>query len=80
MESLERLNKLISYVEKNRDGEIDNQTLSCMAACPLPVLQRLSVLMTGSTLARIYMRLKRLACAADGLRGSKEIVMDIAIK
>ncbi|MDF2938004.1 MAG: hypothetical protein K0Q90_3377, partial [Paenibacillaceae bacterium] len=35
MESLERLNKLISYVEENLDGEIDNQTLSRIAACPL---------------------------------------------
>ena len=79
MESLERLNKLISYVEENLDGEIDNQTLSYIAACPLAVLQRLFVLMTGSTLTE-YVRLRRLACAADDVRGGNEKMIDIAIK
>jgi AraC-like DNA-binding protein len=79
MESLERLNKLISYVEENLDGEIDNKTLSRIAACPLAVLQRLFVLMTGATLTE-YVRLRRLARAADDVRSGKEKVIDIAIK
>jgi AraC family transcriptional regulator len=79
MVSLQRLNELISYVEDNLDGEIENQKLSRMAACPLPVLQRLFVLMTGATLTE-YIRLRRLARAADDLRGGKEKVIDIAIK
>ena len=79
MESLERLNKLISYVEDNLDGEIDHQILSRIAACPLTVLQRLFVLMTGATLTE-YIRLRRLARAADDLRNGKEKVIDIAIK
>ena len=33
MESLDRLNKLISYIEKNLDGEIDTKALSRIAAC-----------------------------------------------
>lgn len=79
MESLQRLNKLISYVEENLDGEIDNQTLSLIAACPLAVLQRLFVLITGATLTE-YIRLRRLACAAQELRGNNDKVIDIAIK
>ncbi|WP_058304169.1 helix-turn-helix domain-containing protein [Gorillibacterium timonense] len=79
MESLERLNKLISYVEENLDGEIDNQTLSRIAVCPLAVLQRLFVLMTGATLTE-YVRLRRLARAAYDVRGGQEKVIDIAIK
>ena len=79
MESIERLNKLISYVEENLDGEIDDQTLSRIAACPLAVLQRLFVLMTGTTLTE-YIRLRRLARAASDVRFGKEKVIDIAIK
>ena len=78
MESLERLNKLISYIEENLDGEIDNKTLSCLAACPLAVIQRLFVLLTGATVTE-YVRLRRLARAADDVRSSKEKVIDIAI-
>lgn len=79
MESLQRLNKLISYIEENLDGEIDNQTLSRVAACPLAVLQRLFVLMTGATLTE-YIRLRRLARAADEVRGNNDKIVDIAIK
>ena len=79
MESLERLNKLISYVEENLDGEIDGQTLSRIAACPLAVLQRLFMLMTGTTLTE-YVRLRRLDRAADDVRFGKEKVIDIAVK
>ena len=79
MDSLQRLNELISYVEDNLDGEVDNQTLSRIAACPLAVLQRLFVLMTGATLTE-YVRLRRLARAADDVRGGKEKMIDIAIK
>jgi len=79
MDSTERLNMLISYVEDNLDGEIENQKLSHIAACPLAVLQRLFVLMTGSTLTE-YVRLRRLAKAADDIRNSNEKVIDIAIK
>jgi AraC-like DNA-binding protein len=73
------LNNLISYVEENLDGEIDNKTLSRLAVCPLAVLQRLFVLMKGATLTE-YVRLRRLARAADDVRSSKEKVIDIAIK
>jgi AraC family transcriptional regulator len=79
MESLQRLNKLVSYVEENLGGEIDNQTLSRIAACPLAVLQRLFVLITGATLTE-YIRLRRLARAADEVRSTNEKVIDIAIK
>ena len=79
MESFERLNKLISYIEENLDGEIDNLILSRIAACPLAVLQRLFVLMTDATLTE-YIRLRRLARAADDVRGGKEKVIDIAFK
>ena len=79
MDSLQRLNELISYVEDNLDGEIDNQTLSRIAACPLAVLQRLFMLMTGTTLTE-YVRLRRLDRAADDVRFGKEKVIDIAVK
>ena len=79
MDSLQRLNELISYIEENLDGEIDSQTLSRIAACPLAVLQRLFVLMTGVTVTE-YIRLRRLARAADDMRGGKEKVIDIAMK
>ena len=79
MDSLQRLNELILYVEDNLDGEINNQKLSLIAACPLAVLQRLFVLMTGDTLTE-YIRMRRLACAADDVRNSKEKIIDIAIK
>jgi len=79
MDSLQRLNELISYIEDNLDGEIDNQTLSRIATCPLAVLQRLFVLMTHATVTE-YIRLRRLARAADDIRSSKEKIIDIAIK
>lgn len=79
MDSLQRLNELISYVEDNLDGEIDNQRLSRIAACPLAVLQRLFVLITGATLTE-YVRLRRLARAANDVRSSKEKIIDIALK
>ncbi len=79
MDSLQRLNELISYVEDNLDGEIDNQRLSRIAACPLAVLQQLFVLMTGATLTE-YVRLRRLARAANDVRSSKEKIIDIALK
>ena len=66
MESLDRLNELISYIEENIDGEIDKKALSLIAACPLSILQRLFVLMTGATLTE-YIRLRRLALAADSV-------------
>ena len=79
MDSMQRLNELISYIEDNLDGEIDKQTLSRIGACPLTVLQRLFVLMTGDTLTE-YIRLRRLARAADDVRSGNEKIIDIAVK
>jgi AraC family transcriptional regulator len=79
MDSLQRLNELISYIENNLDQEIDNLILSRIAACPISVLQRLFVLMTDGTLTE-YIRLRRLARAADDVRYSNEKVIDITIK
>ncbi|MCE5259644.1 MAG: AraC family transcriptional regulator [Chloroflexi bacterium] len=79
MESLNRLNTLISYVEANLDDEIDNQMLSQIAACPLAVLQRFFVLMTNVTLTE-YIRLRRLARAADEVRDTSAKIIDIAVK
>jgi len=79
MENIDRLNMLVSYIEENLDGEIDNQVLSNIAVCPIAVLQRLFVLMIGSTLTE-YIRLRRLDCASVYVCNSKEKMIDIAIK
>ncbi len=79
MEWVERMNRMIGYIEENLDGEIDTDELSRLFLTPYAVIQRMFVPMTGIPLSE-YVRRRRLSVAAQNLRETDMRVLDVAVK
>ncbi len=79
MDWIDGLNNALSYIDRNLDGEISNNEISLIAACPISVFQRFFMLATGITLTE-YIRRRRLSCAAQDLRNTNLKVIDIAMR
>lgn len=79
MEWVERMNRMIGYIEENLDGEIDADALSRLLLTPYAVIQRMFVPMTGIPLSE-YVRRRRLSVAAQDLRETDMRVIDVAVK
>ncbi|MDR1262834.1 MAG: AraC family transcriptional regulator [Oscillospiraceae bacterium] len=79
MEWVDRLNRMIEYIESHLDGVIDEQELAQITAMPLGRLQRMMPVIANTSLAE-YIRHRRLSRAAMDLRMTDSRVIDIAIK
>jgi len=79
MDTLERFNAALAYIEMNLDNDIDNKELSKIALCSFYQFQTLFAAMSGITLAE-YIRSRRLDRAAFDLQNSNEKISEIALK
>lgn len=79
MDTLERFNAALTYIEMNLDNEIDNKEISKIALCSPYQFQSLFAAMSGITLAE-YIRSRRLDRAAFDLQNTNERISEIALK
>ena len=79
MDWVDRMNKVIDYVENNLNSEIDSNEISKIMACPFNVFQRSFIQITGIPLSE-YIRCRKLTCAAYELQNTDDKIIDIALK
>ena len=79
MQWVDRMNRVIEYLEAHLADEIDPAEISRMMACPYSVFQRSFAPVTGIQLSE-YVRRRRLSCAAYDLQNTNHRVLDIAVK
>jgi len=79
MESIDRLNQAICYIEENLHDSVDYDEISRITLSPISAFQRFFCLTTGMALSE-YIRRRKLSCAADDLLHTNEKIIDIAVK
>ena len=79
MNTFNRMNEVINYIEANMAGDIDYKKVAQIAACPINQFQRFFAYITNIPLSE-YMRRRRLTLCAFELQENKEKVIDIALK
>lgn len=79
MDSLEKMNEALNYVEKNLTEDIDFKEVARLAFCSEYHFQRMFSFLAGITLSE-YIRRRRLTLAAFELNNSNIRVIDAAIK
>ncbi|WP_028593084.1 AraC family transcriptional regulator [Paenibacillus assamensis] len=79
MDSLERFNLALQYIEKHLDAEIDYAEIARIAVCSEYHFTRMFSFLAGVTLSE-YIRRRRLSLAAFDLTISHVRVIDVAIK
>ena len=79
MDTLERFNAALIYIEANLDNEIDSRELSKITLYSTYQFQKLFMAMSGIPLSE-YIRNRRLDRAAFDLRNTDEKIADIACK
>lgn len=79
MEWVDRMNRVIDYVEDHLCDEIIPDEISKIMACPYSVFQRSFVQITGTSLSE-YVRRRKLTCAAHEIQSTEQKILDIAIK
>jgi AraC-like DNA-binding protein len=79
MEWLERMNRVLDYLEKNMDGEINFDKVAKLAMRSSYHFHRMFSFITEIPLAE-YIRRRRLTLAAQEFQNSQEKVIDIAVK
>lgn len=79
MDFLDRMNEAMDYIETKLDEELDLEELAHVAGSSLYHLSRIFPFITGQSLSS-YIRRRRLSQAALELRGTKQGLLDIAIK
>lgn len=79
MDILKQFNKVICYVEKNLDDEIDLNMISQISCTSYDCFRRFFSYITGMTFTE-YIRKRRLTKAAYDLRSSNDRIIDIAVK
>ncbi len=79
MNSLEKMNEAINYIEKNLTSNIDMKEVARLAFCSEYHFQRMFSFLAGITLAE-YIRRRRLTLAAFELCDSNIRIIDIAVK
>lgn len=79
MQWIDRMNKVIDYLESRLTEEIDTTEISLIMACPYSAFQRSFAPITGMQLSE-YIRRRRLSCAAYELQNTEQRVLDIAVK
>ncbi|MCL2447089.1 MAG: AraC family transcriptional regulator [Oscillospiraceae bacterium] len=79
MESIDRLNRAIGYIEENLQGSVSYDEISKITLSPISAFQRFFCLTTGMALSE-YIRRRRLSCAASDVLHENEKIIDIAVK
>lgn len=79
MNTFERMNEVIDYVESNITEDIDYDKASEIACCPKNQFQRIFSFITEITISE-YIRRRRLTLCAFELQQNKSKVIDIALK
>ena len=79
MDSLERMNLALAYIEENLAGEIDMQRVERLALCSEYHFRRMFSFLASMTLSE-YIRRRRLTLAALDLVHGNARVIDIALK
>lgn len=79
MDSIKSMNKALSYIEENLDGDIDLKEVAKIALCSQYHFQRMFSFLAGVTLSE-YIRRRRLTLAAFELSNSDIRVIDVAVK
>ena len=79
MDTLERFNAALAYIEANLDGVIDGKKISKITFYSTYQFQKIFTAMSGIPLSE-YIRNRRLDRAAFDLRNTDETVGDIALK
>jgi AraC-like DNA-binding protein len=79
MESIDRLNQAISYIEENLYDGVDYNEISKITLSPISAFQRFFCLTTGMALSE-YIRRRKLSRAASDLLNTNEKIIDIAVK
>ena len=79
MDSLERMNQALAYIEENLAGEIDMQRVERLALCSEYHFRRMFSFLASMTLSE-YIRRRRLTLAALDLVHGNARVIDIALK
>ncbi len=76
---MNKLNKVIDYIERNLDGEISFRYLARLAGVNQDTLSRIFIFLTRISIYE-YIRKRRLSKAYEDLRNTKLRVIDIAIR
>ena len=79
MESIDRLNRAIHYIEENLQGYVNYNEISKITLSPISAFQRFFCLTTGMALSE-YIRRRKLSCAAGDVLNTDEKIIDIAVK
>jgi len=79
MEWINRLNNVMSYVEKHLSDIIDPGDISLIMACSFPEFQRFFTQVAGISFSE-YVRRRRLSCAAYEIQNSDMKIIDAALK
>ncbi len=79
MEWVERMNRVIDYLEANLCDTIDPEAISRIMACPYSVFNRSFAPITGIQLSE-YLRRRRLSSAVIDLQNTPLRIIDIAVK
>ncbi|MPW27218.1 helix-turn-helix domain-containing protein [Alkalibaculum sp. M08DMB] len=79
MDSLQKMNEALSYIEDNITDEIDYKEIARLALCTEYHFQRMFSFLAGVTLAE-YVRHRRLTLAAFEINNSNVRIIDIAVK
>ena len=79
MESIDRLNQAIRYIEENLHDSIDYSEISKITLSPISAFQRFFCLTTGMALSE-YIRRRKLSLAASDVLNTNEKIIDIAVK
>lgn len=79
MESIDRLNNVIHYIEENLCDEINYNEICKITLSPISSFQNFFYLTTGIALSE-YIRRRKLYLAAYDLKNTKNKIIDIALK
>lgn len=79
LDSLQKMNEALSYIEENLSGEIDMKEIARRAVCSEYHFQRMFSYLSGVSLSE-YIRCRRLTLAAQELRDQHVKVIDTAVK
>ena len=79
MQWVDRMNRVMEYLEEHLTEEIDPEAISRIMACPYSVFQRSFAPVTGIQLSE-YVRRRRLSQAAYELQNTQQRILDIAVK
>ncbi|WP_101843536.1 AraC family transcriptional regulator [Halobacillus sp. Marseille-P3879] len=79
MDSIEQVNKALSYIEEHITEKVDYQVVARIACCSEYHFKRVFSFLAGIPLSE-YIRLRRLTYAAYELNQSQARVIDIAVK